>query len=119
MTTMWWAYQVFKGRLPEEKHPAIDKVTSLGGRGVLEEILAAAGFSTFTVERRTLHYEFSSFDAFWYRVEESEILKAQFDALPPEERAKIRDEVAPFARDFVHDGMLRVPHEYLLAAGNK
>ncbi|OGW62172.1 MAG: hypothetical protein A2V83_06095 [Nitrospirae bacterium RBG_16_64_22] len=119
MTTMWWACQVFKDRLPEEKHPAIDKVTSLGGRGVLEEILGAAGFSTFTVERRALHYEFDSFDAFWDRVEASEILKAQFDALPPEERAKIRDEVAPFARDLVHDGLLRIPHEYLLAAGNR
>ncbi|MBI3391645.1 MAG: class I SAM-dependent methyltransferase [Nitrospirae bacterium] len=119
MTTMWWACQVFKDRLPEEKHPAIDKVTSLGGRGVLEEILGAAGFSAFTVERRTIHYEFASFDAFWDRVEASEILKAQFDALPPEERAKIRDEVAPFARDLVHDGLLRIPHEYLLAAGNK
>ena len=72
-------------------------------------------FSPRRVSRRSpssggpLHYEFASFDAFWDRVEASEILKAQYDALPPDERAKIRDEVAPFARDFVHDGMLRVP----------
>ena len=43
----------------------------------------------------------------------------QYDALPEDQRHEIRDEVGRFARDFVKDGQLIVPHEYLLVSGNK
>ena len=41
------------------------------------------------------------------------------DALPPEKRNEVRDEVGKFARDFIRDGKLVIPHEYLLISGNK
>ena len=43
----------------------------------------------------------------------------QYEALPADQRNTIRDEVGRFARDAIVDGMLRIPHEYLLVSGNK
>ncbi len=119
MPTMHWAYESFKTRLPADLHPPLAKVTSLGAPGILQELLNAAGFADFSVDRKAFDYQFESFDDFWDTVEASDILKQQYDALPAGERNKIRDEVGRFARDFIHDGQLRVPHEYLIATGTK
>jgi len=117
--TLHWVYETFKTRLPENLHPPLAKVTSLGAPGLLQDLLKQAGFSDFSVDRHAFDYQFESFDDFWDTVEASDILKQQYDALPAGERNKIRDEVGRFARDFVHDGQLRIPHEYLVAAGTK
>ncbi len=119
MPTMHWAYQTFKTRLPEDLHPPLAKVTSLGAPGLLQDLLNEAGFSGFSVEPRAFDYQFKSFDDYWDTVEASDILKQQYDALPAGERNNIRDEVGRFARDFIHNGQLRIPHEYLVAAGVK
>jgi len=119
MLTMYWTYEVFKTRVPEVYYPPLSKVTSLGPPGVMEDFLVEAGFNDFGIERKTLHYEFESFDAYWDLVEASDILKMQDDALPREQRREVRDEVGRFARDFVKQGRLIVPHDYLLVSGNK
>jgi ubiquinone/menaquinone biosynthesis C-methylase UbiE len=119
MPTMHWSYQAFAPRLPEEHHPPLARVTSLGEPGVLEDLLSQAGFEDFTVEPQTFDYEFRSFDEYWDTVEASDILKQQYDALPESERSAIRDEVGRFARDFIRDDRLIIPHEYLLATGTK
>jgi len=117
MTTMHWAHRAFAGRIPEEQYPAADKISSLGQPGLLESMLTQAGFDTFTVERRTFHYRFESFDTYWDLVEASDILKQQFDALPEGGRREVRDEVAAFAREFHGPDGLAIPHDYLLAFG--
>jgi SAM-dependent methyltransferase len=119
MPTLYWSHQVFRDRVAEEHYPPLAKVTSLGGNGVMEEFLRNAGFTSFTVEPKTFHYQFDSFDAYWDAVDASEILKMQYDALPDDQRHMIRDEVGKFARDFVQDGQLVIPHDFLLASGNK
>lgn len=119
MPTMQWAYQAFETRLPADLHPPLAKVTSLGAPGLLRDLLNEAGFAGHSVEARTFDYQFGSFEEFWDTVEASDILKQQYDALPANERGKVRDEVGRFARDFVHDGQLRIPHEYLIATGTK
>jgi len=119
MLTLYWTYEVFKNRVPEDYYPPLAKVTSLGAPGALEEFLVEAGFNDFKVERKTFHYEFSSFDAYWDTMEASDILKMQYDALPDDQRHGIRDEIGRFARDFIKDGRLIIPHEYLLVSGNK
>jgi ubiquinone/menaquinone biosynthesis C-methylase UbiE len=119
MRTLFWSYEVFKHRLEEDYHPPLAKVTSLGAPGMMEGLMREAGFTRFTIEPRTFHYQFESFDAYWDAVEASDILKMQYDALPENQRGSIRDEVGRFARDFIHDGSLVIPHEYLLVAGNK
>ena len=43
----------------------------------------------------------------------------QYDALPENQRDNIRDEVGRFAKDFIKDGVLTIPHEYLLVCGVK
>jgi ubiquinone/menaquinone biosynthesis C-methylase UbiE len=119
MPTMYWSYEVFKNRIPEEMHPPIAKVTSLGAPGIIEGLLTDASFSEFTVEKKSFHYQFPSFDAFWDIVEASDVLKMQYDALPETERKNIRDEVGAFARDFITEDGLKIPHEYLLVYGFK
>lgn len=119
MTTMYWAYQVFKNRLKEEDQPALAKVTSLGEAGALESLLDQAGFGHHTIERKQFDYQFNSFEEYWDTIEASDIMKQQFDALPEEERDQVRNEVARFARDFQGKNGLAIPHEYLLAYGIK
>jgi ubiquinone/menaquinone biosynthesis C-methylase UbiE len=119
MPTLHWSYQVFKDRVEEAYYPPLARVTSLGEPGTVEALLDAAGFSDYTVEARTFHYNFDSFEDYWDAVEASEILKMQYDQLPDEQRHQIRDEVGRFARDFVQDDRLVIPHDYLLVYGNK
>jgi ubiquinone/menaquinone biosynthesis C-methylase UbiE len=119
MPTLCWAYEVFRDRIESDLYPPLIKVTSLGGPGVLEELLDKAGFSEYVVESHTFQYQFDSFDEYWDAVEASEILKQQFDALDSSERRAIRDEIGTFARNFATDHGLRIPHEFLLAKGIK
>ena len=119
MPTMYWSYQVLKDRLPEELHPPVHKVTSLGAPGRLEGMMAKAGFDRIDVASQVFNYSFPSFDAFWDTLEASDVLKQQYDALPPEQHAGIRDEVGRFAEDFITDHGFVVPHQYLLAAATK
>ncbi len=119
MPTLHWSYQAFKDRIPDELAPPLSRVTSLGGPGVLEDLLQQAGFRQFEVRAHTFHYQFSSFDDYWDIVEASDILKQQYDALPETERTSIRDEVALFAKDFHTENGLVIPHEYLIACGCK
>jgi ubiquinone/menaquinone biosynthesis C-methylase UbiE len=119
MPTLHWSYEVFKDRVEEAYYPPLAKVTSLGTPGLMEELLDTAGFNNYTVEAKTFHYNFDSFDAYWDAVEASDILKMQYDQLPEDQRHQIRDEVGRFARDFVQDGQLVIPHDFLLVYGNK
>ncbi|MBI3772640.1 MAG: methyltransferase domain-containing protein [Gammaproteobacteria bacterium] len=119
MTTMYWARQVFKGRIAEELAPALEKVTSLGPPGVIEEMLNRAGLTRFQVSRKRFNYEFQSFDDYWNLIEASDILRQQFEALPTDQCDLIRDEVARFARDFQTPEGLKIPHEYVLVWGDK
>lgn len=103
----------------EDLYLPLPKVTSLGAPGVMESLFYAVGSADFRVEKKTLHYQFDSFDEYWDTVEASDILKQQYDALPEDQHDSIRDEVGQFARDFIQDGQLIIPHEYLLVSGNK
>ena len=52
-------------------------------------------------------------------MEASDLLKMQYEALPDTERQAIRDEVGQFAQHFIHDGVLTIPHSFLVAQGTK
>lgn len=119
MPTLCWAYKAFKDRIPEDQYPPIAKVTSLSGPDVFDNLLSKAGFSDFSVEQHTFNYSFNSFDEYWDTVEASDILKQQYDALELNKRETIRDEAGQFAKDFVREGRLVIPHNYLLASGYK
>lgn len=119
MPTLFWSYEVFKSRIPEEAYPPLIKVTSLGGLGVMDAMMDRAGFSEYAIEARSFDYRFDSFEAYWDTMEASDILKQQYDALPVGQRAEVRDEVGRFARDFVSDQGLVIPHQYLLVTATK
>lgn len=119
MTTLYWAYAALKDRLPEDKHPPLTKVTSLGLPGVLDALLQEAGFSDYRIDTHTFQYEFPSFDDYWELVETSDILKVQYDALMEEERTAVREEIRHLSASCIQDDRLVVPHQYLLATGYK
>ena len=119
MTTLHWASQVFKDKIPEKYQPPSAKVSSLGAPGVLEQLLADADLNHHKIETKRFDYRFQSFDEYWQTIEASDIMKQQFDALPESERATVRDEIARFARDFHSTDGLRIPHEYLLVSGQR
>lgn len=119
MPTLCWSWQAFKGRVPEDFHPPLPKVTSLGAPGVLESLLQEAGFADFRVEKKTLHYRFESFEDYWDTVEASEILRRQYEALPEDQHGLIREEIREMAEEHLCEEGLVIPHEYLLAWGGR
>ena len=119
MRMMQWSYQAFKGKVADAELPPLDIITRLGDADVFKDLLTKAGFSEVTISQETLNYRFDSFEHYWDMVESSDILKAQFEALPDDLRGQVKDEVASFAQEFSHDGELHVPHDYLLASGSK
>ena len=119
MPTMYWSYQVFKGKVPDESLPPLAKITSMGVPGAIDTLLKNAGFTQINVERRRFEYQFDSFDSYWEIVESSDLLRQQYDALPAETKHTIRNEVAGFAQKHITEEGFKVPHEYLLVYGNK
>ncbi|MFQ5507787.1 MAG: class I SAM-dependent methyltransferase [Leptospirillia bacterium] len=106
--------------LPEDtRSQIVNQVTSLGPEGVLDGTLQSAGFGDFEISRHILPYTFPDFDAYWDLVQASEILKAQFDALTPDQHDQVRDEVARIAGAYQSDGHLVLPQVYLVASGHK
>jgi len=120
MPIMNWGYLAFKGKIDDEKLPAIEKLTSLGGAGVLDAMLEKAGFSQHQICTEDLEYKFESFQQYWELVDASDVLKMQFDALGEDQKPLIQNEMAEFAKDFeTTGGQLSVPHQYLLVSGKK
>ena len=119
MTTMSWAMQAFKGRVPEEYLPSMGKATSLGQPGILDELLNRAGFVKLQVTPYRFDYQYASFEEYWSAIVASDILKQQFDVLSASEYRTVRDEFARIASDFITNHGLVIPHEYLLAVGEK
>jgi len=119
MPTMYWAYEALKSLIPEDAYPPLIKATSLGAVGVLDEMLTQAGFAEYDIDSHTFHYQFESFEQYWDLVEASDILKMQYDLLSAEQRDLVRDEVGRFAKDFVTEQGLVIPHDYLLATAVK
>jgi len=119
MTSLRWAYEALKNRLPEAHHPPLGRATSLGGPGVLENLLREAGFREFVIDNRTVHYRFASFDTYWDLLEASGLLSDQYQALPVSERAAVREEIRRRAASCTGDEGLVLPHQYRLASGYK
>lgn len=119
MPLMNWSYQAFQGKIPIASLPALDVITSLGAPGLFDNLMKQAGLQVESIIPKKLNYTFDSFDHFWQISEASDILKAQFDALPANLKDTVRDEIADFARNYISEKGMHVPHEYLLASGTK
>jgi len=119
MHMMRWSYEAFKEKLPEHQLPPLSVITRLGDSAYFESLLQQAGFHDISIQRNTLDYAFESFEQYWSMVEHSEILKAQLDALPESEHEAIKNEIAVMTEMFVDESGMHVPHDYLLASGNR
>ena len=119
MTTMQWAKHAFEGKIPNANMPPIKRAARLGSSKLLGGALSEAGFKNYTIETRTLTYQFDSFEHYWETVTASNMMKMQLDALyRPDDKQKVIDKIATFARSYTSDKGLRIPHEYLLAHGD-
>ncbi len=119
MTTVCWAWKAFKNKVPEEKLPPLATITSLGDPETLAQLLSAAGWHNIDIRTHSLAYRFPSFDDYWHTIEASEIMQTQFDALAAGESERIRDQIAAYARPFLHGDGLHIPHEYLVATARR
>lgn len=119
MTSLYWSHLVFKDKIPEADAPPLNKATSLGAPGVLEDLLTEVGFSHFEVEKCNIDYRFSSFKEYWDLVEASDIMKQQFDALSAEQYPIVKNEFSSLAAQFHSEDGLIIPHEFLIASGVK
>lgn len=119
MPTMRWHSELFKDRLPAENQPPLEAATSLGDPELLESMMKQAGFHGVQVIAKNFDYKFDTFGDYWDLIEASEILKRQMDAIPPEQHAMIRNEMAQFADEFMTADGLVIPHQYLIASAVK
>lgn len=119
MLTLYWAYETLKDTLPEDLHPPLKKVTSMGAPGIISSLLSDAGFVDLSVERKTFYYEFAAFDDYWGTVEASDIMKVQFDALGASGVELLKAKIQNLAKPYCCGDRYRVPHEYLLVSGKK
>ncbi len=118
MTGVYWTQQVFKNRIPESEQPAVDKIVSMSG-GVLEKLLAQAGFVGIETQVNRFEYQFSDFDAYWQNCVDSAIMKQQLDALKAGQLDEVRGAFAELAAPYQTDDGLVIPHEYRLAIAIK
>ncbi|MCF6323340.1 MAG: class I SAM-dependent methyltransferase [Gammaproteobacteria bacterium] len=118
MTSVHWMQQVFKNRIPESEQPAVDKIVSMSG-GVLEKLLAQAGFVGIETQVNRFEYQFSDFDAYWQNCVDSAIMKQQLDVLKAEQFDEVRSAFAELAAPYQTTDGLVIPHEYRLAIAIK
>lgn len=111
--------EILEPRLPKGSGSPFMQVTSLGQPGALEAALETAGFQGFEITRHQLDYTFADFATYWELVEQSGVLKKQFDALSEDDRRAVRDEVGTAVRAYHQDGRLVLPHAYLVASGSR
>jgi ubiquinone/menaquinone biosynthesis C-methylase UbiE len=112
--------EAIEPRIPDGVQNPLAQITSLGPSGVLEAALETAGFESFSIVRDRLDYHFESFEAYWKLVEDSAIIAKLLDAIPADQHAALRDEVAGVARAYhQEDGRLVLPNAYLVAHGTR
>jgi ubiquinone/menaquinone biosynthesis C-methylase UbiE len=117
--TMSWYHRAFKGRIPDQLLPPRDKITGFGDPEKLRGMLLEAGFANVEISQRETIFRFPSFEAFWQLLEDSAVLKAQFEALPKEEWALIPADIASWAEAHRTADGLVIPHGYLLATATR
>jgi ubiquinone/menaquinone biosynthesis C-methylase UbiE len=90
---------------PAERQPT---PTELGEPGLIERLVAEAGFREIAVDRRTLETTYESLEAYWRHLTFSDYTRAALGRLPVERVERIRDELAAALAEHQRDGQLSV-----------
>jgi SAM-dependent methyltransferase len=85
----------------------------------LESVLRSGGFSTFTIEHRTMTFDFASVEAYLQIVSEVAGWTRRLQALPDSERSRLRQAVADAVAPYCIDGRVRVGSAVHCAAARK
>jgi hypothetical protein len=106
--------------LMEPPDPAIPNQFSLAGEGMLEELLADAGFLEVKIAAVPMQRSFGSLDQYLAEmVEMSPSFGATVGGLDEEQRGAIRPRLAELARPFTDDdGSLVLPGSSLVASAD-
>lgn len=119
MSTLYWAYHAFQGRIADSALPHLSRATRLGRPGILNGLLDAVAIGSHTIRSCDLAMTFVSFDDYWTAVERSHLLERSFAHLDPDERHAVRSAVRALVGDAATDTPFVVHHEYLLAVIDK
>jgi SAM-dependent methyltransferase len=85
----------------------------------LESVLRSGGFSTFTIEHRTMTFDFASVEAYLQIVSEVAGWTRRLQALPDSERSRLRQAVADAVGPYCIDGRVRMGSAVHCAVGLK
>jgi ubiquinone/menaquinone biosynthesis C-methylase UbiE len=85
----------------------------------LESVLQSGGFSTFTIESRTMMFDFSSIEAYLQIVSEVAGWTRQLQALSADDQFRLRQAVAEAAGPYCVDGRVRLGSAVHCAVGRK
>lgn len=119
MPTMLCLYEAVKDRLAEEFWPPMAKVTSLGEREALAQLLETSGFDDYRLEKRRFDYQFATFADYWQTLIDSEIMQRQLDALTAAQQQEVYEAMRNDCERYLEDEGLRIPHGFWLAVANK
>lgn len=103
---------------PEQQLPT---PLSLGDPGLIERLVAAAGFRDVAAERQTQDFIIESAEAAWReRVEEGPLnVREAVGRLGPEQRAHLRNAIATELHGYQRDGKIKLPGESICVTALK
>jgi len=101
---------------PAERQPT---PTELGEPGLIERLVAEAGFREIAVDRRTLESTYESLDAYWRHLTFSDYTRAALGRLPVEQVERIRDELGAALAEHQRDGRLSFASEAIYVTATR
>lgn len=114
-TTLFGTVGRFLGRAPD---PGAPGPLRLAPPGALERVLREAGFTSFTIERREVVFDFDSVEDHWIKVRDTAAPVATAAAsLPPAELDRLRRALADAIAPHVESGRPRLRAMALCATG--
>jgi hypothetical protein len=93
----------------------------LGEPGLIERLVAEAGFVDVTSERHTEAFPLTDLDADWARMTGPGGLLTgpRFDALTAEQRQGLRDDITASYERFRRDGVIQLPSEAIIVTARR
>jgi SAM-dependent methyltransferase len=106
--------------LPQEDEPPLSPL-GMAAPGLLEGLVAEAGFRDIEVHLVTRHYEIDDAEAEWQRWSAEPIspISRGLRELPAHEQLRLRDEVVAAFESFRDGGVIRVPSEAIAVTASR
>jgi SAM-dependent methyltransferase len=112
------AFEAIAPTPPEERRPS---PLSLGEPGLIERLVAEAGFDDVRSERFTEAFAVPDMDEEWERLTGpgGVLTGLRFDALTPDQQRRLRNDVVAGYERFRRDGVMQLPSEAIIVTARK